>query len=148
VTGRGSRFRSLFSDKGNLVNIYLYLVVGIPFVILGALGGWGKVFQSGGAAAFISGAIVAGIGELVIEQGRDGFSGVKAILPGSRSPDRDSEGQEIIGAFVVVAGLLIWNMYFAVADKYVQHPTVDWVQIVAFILAAVMLPGLRFAFSS
>lgn len=155
ATGLSNRFKNFFSDRDNLTNSYMYLVVGIPFVILALVRGWGAVFQSGEASAFIAGAIVAGIGELVIEQGKNGFSDVKssfsnfkATFASSPAPSRDADADEFIWAFVAVAGFLAWNLYFAVADESVQHPTVDWVQIVAFILAAIMLPAARFAFSS
>jgi hypothetical protein len=38
-------------------------------------------------------------------------------------------------------------MYFAVADKTVRHPSVDWVQVAVFTASALVLPQARFAFT-
>lgn len=46
-----------------------------------------------------------------------------------------------------IAVILIWNLYFAIADKAGKDSSADWVQIVAFGLAVIELTRVRFAFT-
>ena len=51
----------------------------------------------------------------------------------------------VLGAYLIAAGMFAWNMYFAVADKTVRLPTVDWVQVLAFVLGLICAGFARWA---
>lgn len=132
TAGIGNRETAIFT-------FWLYPAIGIPFVILGAWGGFGPAFQGGAASAFMCGAIVAALGECAIDNWKDGFTRFKA-----------TRGKARIGAFfalTLVSGFFWWNMYYAVADKTAVHPSVDWVQVTVFLVTAAFLPQARFAFT-
>jgi hypothetical protein len=121
---------------------WLYPAIGIPFVILGWWGGFGAAFQSGAASAFMCGAIIAALGECLFENWKDGFTRFKAMV---KTPGKDRAAA--IFAVVLATTFFFLNMYFAVADKKVPHPAVDWIQVTVFIVTAVFLPQARFAFT-
>lgn len=131
-----------------LPSFWVYLVIGIPFVILGVWGGFGESFRTGAASAFMCGAVAAAFGEAGIEWARDKIPAF--MLPGSRKAVVKS-GEALsppvvtykVGAVVLALGFFAWNMYFAVADKRIQHPTIDWIQIIVFISAAFYAANVR-----
>jgi len=119
---------------------WLYPAIAIPFGILGAWGGFGEAFEGGGASAFMCGAIVAAVGECVIDNYKDGF---KRRFKATRGERRLAA----IGALTLVTGFFWWNMFYAVADRTAAHPGVDAAQVIAFIITALFLPQARFAFT-
>ena len=121
---------------------WIYPAIGIPFLILGWWGGFGAAFQSGAASAFMCGAIIAALGECAFENWKDGFAHAKAMIK-AKGKDR---GMAFF-AVILATAFFLANMYFAVADKTALHPSVDWVQVTVFIVAAAFLPQARFAFT-
>ena len=119
---------------------WLYPAIAIPFGILGAWGGFGEAFEGGGASAFMCGAIVAAVGECVIDNYKDGFRRRFKATTGERR-------YAAILALALVSGFFWWNMFYAVADRAALHPGVDAVQVIAFIITALFLPQARFAFT-
>ncbi|MGE5287476.1 MAG: hypothetical protein ACM3ML_09790 [Micromonosporaceae bacterium] len=134
--------------------VWLYGVVGIPFVILAAIDGWGNAFRSGDASAFMCGAIVASFAESVIEQvdifvthlkayPKNRYQSKERTLKAFHSFIMEPDSLYRLTMVVFVIGFLIWNGYFAVADKTVHHSSVDWVQIVVFLVTVFALPIFR-----
>lgn len=131
-------------DPDTLGMFWVLIVLGVPFVILILLKGWGATFRSGDAAAFICGVVVASIGENLLDQAQNNFSQVKSFIA-----NRKAAPQRLVRNFIVInVAFLVWNAYFVVTDKYGRGLTVDWVQIVAFFGAVTFLPFLRFALTS
>lgn len=123
-----------------IFTFWLYPAIGIPFAILGAWGGFGQAFQGGGASAFMCGAIVAAVGECVIDNYKNGFT----------SRFKATKGEQRFAAFLalaLVSGFFWWNMAYAVADRTALRPGVDAAQVTAFIVTALVLPQARFAFT-
>jgi hypothetical protein len=112
--------------------LWLIGVVGLPFIILVALSGWDDTFRSGDASAFISGAVIAALAENIIERVKEHTLNPRTSV-------------DLITAVMTIyaIGFLVWNGLFAVADKSFQHPSVDWVQVVAFFVTAFSLPLVR-----
>lgn len=128
------------SMRDTLPYYWLYLVIGAPYLILAWVYGFGPSFKTGAASFFICGAIIAAAGENLIDQVKDGFARLRASL-------KSRQLNIPVVSAAVSLGFLGWNMYFAVADKTVKHPSIDWVQIVVFICAAIYLPPMRFMFT-
>jgi len=129
-----------------LLYVWLPLIFGIPYVILGLVGGFGTTFRSGDASTFICGALVGAVGENII--GRAESRSSRFRKPKSSTRTDSSTGELItpqaITVLISALGLLAWNMYFAFQAKTVDYPPIDWVQIVAFAVAATQLTSLRF----
>ena len=66
-------------SRGALPYAWLYIVVGGPFLILGLTGGWSKAFETGAAAAYISGAALTAIGENLLERNQEHLASLKRI---------------------------------------------------------------------
>jgi hypothetical protein len=126
----------LFSRE-NLWPAWFWLVVGVPFFILGQTGGWGSLFKSGAASVFICGATFAALGENLIDQGKEEFATWKKIRSGTLPLHPLSVFETLIGL-----GFLVWNMYLAVGS--LKGSASPWQQIVAFVLLALYLPIFRF----
>ncbi len=132
--------------------IWLPVVVGVPYAILGLVGGFGNSFRSGEASTFICGALVAAVGETLIEQGKNESSWLKKLRQVARANSKISKiiSSEVFWfGFVGIPalGILAWNMYFALQDKTVSYPPIDWLQVVAFASALVQLTSVRFFLS-
>jgi hypothetical protein len=121
--------------------LWFCLAAVAPFVILALIGGWGETFQSGDASAYILGAIVVCVAESIFQQKDDNFATLKRYWSkSSHWGPRYSVSLSAFGAIV----LFTWNMYFAIHDRHVGTPSVDWVQILIFCIALFSLPGIRF----
>lgn len=114
----------------------------VPFIILVLIGGWGEMFQSGDASAYIVGAVVVCFAESIFQLREDNFATLKKYW---------SELSTYWGALFdvglgVFAGLVlfVWNIYFAIHDRHVVTPSVDWVQVLVFFISMFYLPGIRF----
>jgi hypothetical protein len=129
--------------------IWIYVVIGIPYIILGLVGGFGTSFRSGDASTFMCGAIIAAVGENLIGQAENGFPRFRKPKPGTCPGSRARGIVSLHVAYFVILtlGTLAWNLYFAVQDKTVHYPPLDWVQILAFYSAATSLVTLRFILS-
>lgn len=131
------------NDREKVIFTYwMYPAIGIPFLILGWWGGFGAAFQSGAASAFMCGAIIAALAECAFENWKDGFTHLKVMV---KTPGKTRAAAFF--AVIIATAFFFLNMYFAVADKKVPHPAVDWVQVIVFVLAAMFLPQARFAFT-
>jgi hypothetical protein len=117
---------------------WLLLIFGIPYVILGLVGGFGTTFRSGEASTFICGALVGAVGENIIGRAESRSTRFRGPKSGTRV--------DSWSVLYVVSALafLAWNMYFAFQPKTIHYPTIDWVQIVAFAVATAQLISLRF----
>jgi hypothetical protein len=131
-----------------LPSFWVYIVIGVPFVILGVWGGFGESFRTGAASAFMCGAIAAAFGEAGIEWARTKIPAF--MLPGSREAVAKSDGSRspvvvwyTLTAILLALWFFAWNMYFAVADKRIRHLTIDWIQITVFIAAAFYAANVR-----
>ena len=121
---------------------WLYLVVGVPYAIFLINGGWAEPFRTGAATAFIAGVTITAVGENIIVQYLDDkFAKATAPMRSSSSELRF----DVVSIFIAVLALLGWLLYYAVTQKSVPHPTVDFVQIIAFFLICAYLPYVRFA---
>jgi hypothetical protein len=118
---------------------WLWPAIGIPFVILGFWGGFSPAFQSGAASAFMCGAIIAALGECLIDNYKNGFRRRFKATTGTQR-------YAAFGALILSAIFFFWNMYYAVADKK-PHSGVDTAQVIVFLVAAAYLPQARFAFT-
>jgi hypothetical protein len=120
---------------------WLVFAAVIPFVILVLIGGWRDMFQSGDASAYVLGAVVVCFVESIFQQREDNFETLKRYW--SRSSYWGPRFSVRLGAFVGVT-VFIWNIYFAIHDRHVGTPSVDWVQILVFFISLLSLPGVRF----
>lgn len=129
--------------------IWLYVVFGIPYVILGIVGGFGTTFRSGDASTFICGALVGAVGENLIGRAENRSSRFRKPKSDTHTDSRTGEltTPQAITVLIFALALLAWNMYFAFQPKTVHYPPIDWVQIVAFAVAATQLTSLRFFLS-
>jgi hypothetical protein len=138
-------YLAAYTIRKNRFILWIYLVIGIPFLILVLIGGWATEFRSGNASAFMCGAIVAAAAENFIERVTEWAKRVTGELKDSDEA-QDEKESHAVGVTVLISyfvGLFTWNAYFAVADKSVQYPTADWVQILAFFLTVATLPLFR-----
>jgi hypothetical protein len=145
LTTRIESLNSIFMPGLDIrLQLWLYSVVGIPFLILVIVGGWGNEFRSGDASAFMCGAIIAAFAENILEQIDQRIMHRKEN--GGNVYKRKERQLQIFGVSIVaiyLVGSLIWNGYFAVADKAIVHPSVDKVQIVVFFATFALLPLFR-----
>jgi hypothetical protein len=142
-----------YNDVSLVPIVWFYFVVGAPVLILGIAGGWGKVFESGDASAFVCGLIIACIGENIITQYENRYSIMRRSISHLRKI-WTSEGQDraqldtifylmFYAAALVLLGL---NMWFTVSDKTGSHPPFLLV-LVIFLVSIFLLPYIRFAFT-
>ena len=124
-------------DVDLIPNLWLIGVVGIPFLIVGLTGGWNETFQTGGASAFICGLIVAAVAENLIQLTEAKFSRWREMFVATGDAP----------SFYVALGLFVWNGWIALTAHTVAKPQVTGMQLSAFLLAAVLLPFIRFAFT-
>jgi hypothetical protein len=153
------------SDISMLPSLWLFTAIGIPLLILGIRDGWGYLFRSGDAAAFMVGAIVGALVENIIELGSDKPAPLKKLranLRASSSPT--SKGNKLASIIAIVLSyyftavlllyyimaiiFLVWNAIFSFSDLTVHHPTIDWVQLAAFFTPLCLLPITRFIFTA
>jgi hypothetical protein len=127
--------------------IWFYIVIGIPFVILGVKHGWGYLFKSGDAAAFMCGAIVAALAENIIEQIPDKFAALKHEFT-RISKSIDETGMTDVQWYMAALVFLGWNLYYAFSDGTAGHTGWDWVQLVVFFMPVGLLPLVRFVFTA
>jgi hypothetical protein len=117
--------------------LWLLFVVILPYLIYGfAEESFAATFRSGGASLFICIALIAAIGEGVVKVLDQAFS---------HEPIGPLDSDSLVAWYVIGTALFAWNMYFAVADKTVRVPSVDWVQIVAFVLGLIAAGYARWA---
>jgi hypothetical protein len=141
--------------------IWIYPVVVLPFLGLLWFEGSGLLFRSGGASFFACCAIVATIGENLVQQWQeDCFRRIwwpwpsqawKWLKTGKGADRFERDGAEVIvGAtsYVVILIPLIWNAYYAWHDHAAVSPKVDWVQVLPLVTAFFFLPQARFAFTA
>jgi hypothetical protein len=127
--------------------------------------GWGYLFRSGEAAAFIVGAIVGALVENIIELSSDKFAPLKKLLANLKAASSSrSEGTRLTRIIVLALSyyltavllvyylmailFLLWNAYFSFSDLTVHHPTIDWVQLAVFFSPLCILPITRFIFTA
>lgn len=127
--------------------VWVYLVIGIPLVILGFRDGWGPLFKSGEAAAFMCGAIVGALVENIIEQVPDKFAALKKAFSHPLK-SIDETGMNDLEWYIAAFVLLAWNMYYAFSDTTVKSPGWDWVQLFIFVMTLGLLPLARFVFTA
>jgi hypothetical protein len=118
---------------------WIWPAIAVPFLILGWWGGFSPAFQSGAASAFICGAIIAAVGECLIDNYKNGFRRRFKATTGTQR-------YAAFGALILAAIFFFWNMYYAVADKK-PHSGVDTAQVIIFLVAVAYLPQARFAFT-
>jgi hypothetical protein len=117
--------------------LYILLVIGIPYLILaGSDGfpwtGFPRTFHNGEASIFMCGVLVAMFGETLIEQ-----------LGKGRKP---REWGTIVLFVLFGAGIFFaWNITYALKPRLGPISQLDNVAIVAFVIAAIYAPFLRFA---
>jgi hypothetical protein len=122
--------------------IWFILAAVVPFIILVLIGGWGGMFQSGDASAYIVGAIVVCFAESIFQLREENFSTLKKYWSG-RSTYWGPLYTVGLGVFTGIV-CFVWNIYFAIHDRHVGTPSVDWVQILVFCISLIYLPGIRF----
>jgi hypothetical protein len=138
---------SLLQDQ--VSNWTVYAVV-LPFILLILIGGWGATFESGDASAYIVGAAIVAIVENVFQQREDNFRAFRKLLSsvGREDTDADSTGiswSNLVQNLLIAIGCTAWNLYYAIHDRRVSRPTVDWVQILLFFASVGILSMVRFA---
>jgi hypothetical protein len=154
----------LSSEINMLPYLWLYAAIGFPLLILGIRDGWGYLFRSGDAAAFIVGAIFGALVENIIELSPGKFALLKKVLSGLRGSSSKSEDDRLVSTivrviryyiivalfsyYIVALVFLGWNIVFSFSDLTVHHPSVDWVQIVVFFIPLCLLPIIRFIFTA
>ena len=146
-------FAALLFRPQRLPFAWAYIVVGLPFTLLIAWGSWTATFRTGAASAYMVGAVIAALGELVIDQAADRFSAITqafACRSGVKSanPKRVQEFRILIG-FAALLGVSCMglNGYFAVQDRIESQSSVSSIQYAAFVFAFCMLPVIRFPFA-
>jgi hypothetical protein len=126
---------------------WLLAAVIVPFVLLILIGGWGATFRSGDASAYIVGAVIVCVAESALQQLGPNPEPLKATL--KYFLKNVDSGVEINTSAATIAALAIslaaWNIYFAIHDRHVAVPTVDWVQIVVFFFSLCILQFIRFS---
>jgi hypothetical protein len=121
----------------NLQNKWWFFpAIVVPFVLLLVIGGWGGTFQSGDASAYIVAAVIVSVTESIFQQREENFEVLRRLWVDIKEKRYDSDVLEVIS---IVAGAslvaIVWNMYFAIHDRHVAMPSVDWVQILIFFAA-------------
>jgi len=120
----------------------------MPFILFVLIGGWGSTFESGDASAYIVGAVVVAVVENIFQQREDGFAAFRRLMSGAAKADVDASTKsswgEIAQKLLIAAGCTAWNLYYAIHDRHVSHPTVDWVQILLFFASLGILSAVRF----
>jgi len=129
---------------------YWYVFAGLlPFILLVLIGGWNETFKSGDASAYVVGAIIVGITENFFQQREDDFATFRRLLSSFRKENVKAGNSSLRGTFVqnllIAVGCTVWNLYYAVHDRRVSNPTVDWVQILLFSASLGALAIVRFA---
>jgi hypothetical protein len=121
---------------------WFFIAIVAPFIILVLVGGWGETFQSGDASAYIVGAVIVCVAESILQQREDNFATLKRYWNNRRS----QWGPLYSVALAPVCGIaiFIWSIYFAIHDRHVGTPTVDWVQILFFFISLPALASIRF----
>jgi hypothetical protein len=135
--------------QDQVTNWTVFAVV-VPFILLVLIGGWGGTFESGDASAYIVGAAIVAIVENIFQQREDGFRAFRKLLSsvGSEDADAGSTGiswSDLAQNFLIAIGCTAWNLYYAIHDRRVSRPTVDWVQILLFFASLGILSMVRFA---
>lgn len=138
--------KMLLQDQ--VTNWTVYAVV-VPFILLVLIGGWGDTFQSGDASAYIVGAAIVATVENIFRQREDGFTSFRRLMSRAAREDVDantrSSWSNLAQNLLIAAGCTVWNLYYAIHDRRVSHPTVDWVQILLFFASVGILSVVRFA---
>jgi hypothetical protein len=129
---------------------WLTAAVLVPFGLLILIGGWGATFRKGAASIFIVGVAITCIAESAFQQLGPNPEPLEIIRRYFlKRPPSSSDGIRIDSSVTTMAFLSIviitWNMYFAIHDTQIAHPTVDYVQIVAFFGSLCLLPTVRFS---
>jgi tetratricopeptide (TPR) repeat protein len=125
---------------------WLATTLWVPFSLLVIFKGWDDVFSGGDASLYISGAAMVAIVENLIQQKDDDFEVFierhklrRLGRSEGKKPRRYSESYALIGL-----ALVIWNFSFALTNGRVSDAKADWVQVVAFAIATLYLPSVRF----
>lgn len=138
--------KMLLQDQ--VTNWTVYAVV-VPFILLVLIGGWGETFESGDASAYIVGAVIVATVENIFRQREDGFAAFRKLISSTVKEDVDastrSSWSDLAQNLLIAIGCTAWNLYYAVHDRRVSHPTVDWVQILLFFASVGILSMVRFA---
>jgi hypothetical protein len=128
-----------------IVYFYMLTVVIMPLIILGLTGD----LSVSAVAAFMSGVLVAVLGESLLDQVDDGFARFRRSFRSLWNDTEDEDAGAVgryIGMWVVALALLAWNMYF-VGRPPIKEGTSDWVPLVPFFLTFMWAPFFRFIFT-